>query len=467
MPLGRSFLLSFIKQSKFHEVIHLLEWPAVNRMGAVILLMLFCAFSVQGQNAVMQAHVDRNSAALNMTQAELCTFDLKGLSTQAKDFSSVLQSEELKVFELPTRSFIIGVGNEKPLLAKYKLSAKPQWILIDKKRGTLLAQGDQVPNAASFAKVLRDAGFRDWVKELRAYLREFPDAQEARELLIQLVRQRAERTALRYLGLQIQSRRERNNQASLSDLLQGDLQIQKLDLSQAKPLNEVQDLEAWGDFAQELGTVFRSGQWREMHFAWLREGRPLDSASPTLQVLYLRWQPAVEAALRREPSSEAFWDLWLWMNRAQGGKAIRPLLASLAPTPIHAPGQWPPDRVAQSLLTTAQSLEDWRALKDFYQAQWNNEPHVLKEEQSSGGERPDQEVHVALLEKDWKRTLGPLLESCIQSGDSAGADAYFMEALNGSRWIVLVNKAVSLAKRCGKPAVAQRWASLKPSRPRG
>ncbi len=426
-------------------------------------LCLALAFPVllTAQNAMLRAQMERGSGEAATAPASLVALDAEGGRTLAEGLRDLLRSEPLQPYEVPLRALTLGSGADRALVARYHLAAKPQWLLVARRGDTVLARGDAPPSAEDLAASLARAGFRDLGRELRTYLKAFPQSLDAREELLRVLRGRAERAAQRLMGVQVPSVRERLQQADLARALR-EAAAQEADLSRAKPLDPAQDLEAWGAFAQELDTVFKNGQWRELGGEWLREARPLDEASPTLRVLYQRWQPSVEDALRQAPGAEPYWELWLWMSRARGGLALRPLLASMKPSPLTPPGDWPPLGAVRALFASAKSPEDWHALRDHYQGRWEREPHVLKE----AGEAPRgavQEVHRVLLDGDWNTCLGPLLECCLRGGDAFQADALFMEALNGSRWAELPAKASALARRCGQPAVASRWAALRPA----
>jgi hypothetical protein len=427
-------------------------------------LSLACTLAVllPAQNAMPRGRMDPEGGSAP-PPASLLLFESKGSRALSDGFAALLRSEALQAFEVPRRHLALGAGPDRALLARHHLAAKPQWVLVDRRRDAVIAGGEGVPDPDGFARSLLQAGFKDRVRELRAYLKVHPQSIEARELLLRLLRPRAERAAQRLMGVSIPSARERLRQADLARALP-DASAPDADLAGAKPLDPAEDLEAWGAFAQELDTVFKNGQWRELNGDWVREARPLDAASPTLRLVYQRWQPAVEAALRAAPGSEPFWELWLWMSRARGGAPLRPLLASLQPSPLTPPGEWPPPRAVRALFASARSPEDWRALKEHYLGRWEREPHLLRD--AAAGDAPlrnaTRDIHNALLDGDWTSTLAPLLECCLRGGEAFHADALFMEALTASRWGELPSKAAALARRCGQPALAARWSALRP-----
>ncbi|HJU83176.1 MAG TPA: hypothetical protein VJ600_03110 [Holophagaceae bacterium] len=433
------------------------------RVRALLLPALLSA-TLGAQTAVLRVLLQRDALDA-ATPATLCVLDAKGGHALSEGFTALLQQEELKAFQVPVRSYALGGGAEADLVKRLHLEPKAQWLLLGE-GDAVLARGETLPAAAAFAQELARAGFHDRVKELRAYLKDHPESLEARERLLALLRQRGEAAAQRFMGVQVPALKERLERGDLAGYLRDADAPARADLSAARALGPVQDLEAWGTFAQELDLAFRAGIWRQLDLAWSREGRPLDAASPTLQGLYQRWQPAVEGALRQEPGSEALWDLWIWMAQARGGVALRPLLASLKPAPLTPREQWPPERALRLLFATARTPQDWRALKEHFQAAWDDAPQSLRDTPPGDGPAAlralRRETDTALLEREWASTLEPLLESTLRCGETAQADALLREALDASGWSALAGKGAAVATRCGQPLLAARWSALRP-----
>jgi hypothetical protein len=424
--------------------------PSVSHRALALGLLLPCALGAQ--TSVMRALMDQD-AATAPPPATLWILETRDGHGFAEGFAAFLQVPSLRAYRVPVRRLTVDSTEGKAFLNRYHLSPMPQWTLVDARTEALLAHGAQLPTAESFGQTLEQAGFRDRAKELRAYIKRNPQVIEAREQLLDLLRQRGEAAAQQFMGIEALSPRDRLERGDLAGALAAVRDPAPADLSSAKKLDPVQDLEAWSAFAQAFDEAFRGGEWREMVFTWTREGRALDGGSPTLQGLYLRWLPAVESAMREEPDSVPLWNLWIWMSRTLGDRPIRPLLESLRPSPLIPKGDWPPARAARRLLATASSPADWLSLKEHYKAQWEGEPHAL---------RGAPEKSELPLEQDWEEGLGPLLECCLRSHDTAQADAYLREAMDASRWPGLAAKAAFLANRCGQPALAARWGALRP-----
>jgi hypothetical protein len=413
-------------------------------------LLVPCALSAQ--TSVMRVLMDQDTATAPAA-ATLCILETRDGHGLAASFAALLQTPDLRIYRIPVRRLTVDSAEGKAFLNRYHLLPTPQWALVDARTEALLSHDAHLPPAGPFAQTLEQAGFRDRAKDLRAYIKRNPQVIEAREQLLDLLRQRGEAAAQQFMGVEAPSPRDRLEQGDLAGALSATRDPARADLSSARKLDPVQDLEAWSAFAQAFDDAFRGGGWREMVFIWTREGRALDGGSPTLQGLYLRWLPAVEGAMREEPDSVPLWDLWIWMSQALGDRPIRPLLESLRPSPLTPKGDWPPTGAARRLLATATSPADWLSLKEHYQARWEGESHALR------GTPDKSELP---LEQDWEEGLGPLLECCIRSHDTARADAYLREAMDASRWPGLAAKAALLASRCGQPALAVRWGALRP-----
>jgi hypothetical protein len=420
----------------------------------VLGLMLPCALCAQ--TSVLRVLMDQD-AAMAPPPATLYVLETKGGHELAASFAALLQTQELRAYRVPVRRLTVDGAEGKAFLTRYHLPPAPQWTLVDARTEALLSHDAHLPAAGSFAQTLESAGFRDRAKELRAYIKRNPQVVEAQEQLLDLLRQRGEAAAQQFMGIETPSPRDRLEQGDLASALAAAQDPAPADLSSAKKLDPVQDLEAWSAFAQAFDEAFRGSAWKEMAFTWTREGRALDGGSPTLQGLYLHWLPAVESAMREEPDSVPLWNLWIWMSQALGDRPIRPLLESLHPSPLTPKGDWPPARAARRLLATASSPADWLSLKEHYQALWEDEPHALRG--ASGGSE-------LLLEQDWEESLGPLVECCLRSHDTAQADAWLREAMDACRWPGLPAKAALLANRCGQPALAARWSALRTGGPR-
>ena len=415
------------------------------------------------QTAALRVLLDRE-ALEGPAPVSLLVLDPPGQPSLSNGLRTLLQRPELAVLQVPVQSLTLGSAAARDLLARLDVAARPQWLLVSQGQ-VVLGRGATLPTPEALGQELARAGFRDRALELRRYLKIHPASREAQERLIAILRQRAETAAMRLLGLEPASPRDQLQSGDLPGFLQAqDAPPPKVDIPSEHAFTPTQDLEVWSAFTQELDLAFRSGAWRDLDLAFTRDGRPLDGTSPTLQALYRRALPEVEAALRRAPSSEALWDLWIWMDQALGGQDVAALIASLTPPPLAARGDWPPARAMRMLMATARTPQTWRALLAYYEDQWEGSAQMLRRKapEASPASRPGQATAAALLEQDWNRVLAPLLECCLRCGEANRAEAHLREALDACRWPSLPARAAAVATRCAQPAVARKWAALRP-----
>lgn len=426
-----------------------------------LFLFLTPPMALCAQTAVLRVLMARDALDTS-TPATLMVFEAKGDPGLSKGLNALLQQEDLKAFQVPLQTYQIGSDAEQKLGLRLHLDAKPQWLLVAQ-GDQILARGTSVPTSVALTRELANAGFRDRVKELRAYLKAQPESREARERLIALLRQRGEMAAQRAMGIEVEAPQVRLDAGDLTGYLRSADGLAQADLSAAARLTPTQDLEIWSPFAQELDQAFRTGTWRELDLAFAREGRPLDVASPTLQSLYRRSLPEVESALRREPGSEPLWDLWVWMAQASGSGNLRSLLTSLTPSPFTSKGQWPPERAVRMLMVTARTPQEWRVLLEHFQDRWDGAPHMLRDRPPQGAAAPGHGLssNDALLEREWASTLEPLLESALRCGEVPLADGILREVVAASHWNALPAKAAVVANRCRLSTLAARWSALR------
>lgn len=346
----------------------------------------------------------------------------------AEGWRALLATPTLLPFQIPLDLVPLRSPAGAELVTRFALPLRASWVLLAAREDRLLSRGEALPEAAAFAATLKSAGVTDPTRALRTYLKAFPDVLEARERLLALLRRRAE--------VDVLSRGTR-------------------------PLSPESDLAAWGPFAQELDVLFRTGRWRESAFAWLQDAHPLDGGSPTLRSLYTRWRPEVEAALRRQPENGPFWQTWIWMSRALEDHTLHRLLASLAPTPLSAPGDWPPEDALRALREAAHTPGDWQELQAPYRARWEQARPTGPGQPGA----PGQVQRRDLAQQDWDERLAPLLEACLRGDAKAQADALVREAYAARLWPDLHLRAAALARRCGAADLADAWGALGGGRP--
>jgi len=271
---------------------------------------------------------------------------------------------------------------------------------------------------ALLTRTLAAAGIKPPIRVLRDFLQTHPGHLEARaELLRRLRRSAALRTTARLE-------------------LPQDTDAQDLAPFQGKRLKDLEDLEIWGPYAQELDRVFQDGSWRSLDLGMGR-GLPVEACSPTVQGLYARNLTKVESALAVLPGAAAYWEAWLRMSAVAGMDRGRALIQGLVTPPPECRLPWPPPGVVAVLVRDAKKHGDWQLVRDLLQPFWE----AWRERRG---------------DPDWG-SLGPLLEAMLRlrAEDEAGA---LVETLVGVH--ALTERASALAAACKRPDLARRWAAL-------
>ncbi|HET8714960.1 MAG TPA: hypothetical protein VFM16_03975 [Holophagaceae bacterium] len=389
-------------------------------------LLLAVGPPLAGQGAVARVLMAREWAIQDAPPATLALLPAAGDDGFRAAFAGLLDHPALAALRVPTQVLAPADPEARRLRAQAGLGPGSAWCLVEPGTRRLAGHGTGLPAEPALQQALLAAGFRDRAAELTAYLRRQPDNLEARSLLLKVLWDRGALRALRDRG--------------------------GPETAPAVTPDPVRDLELWSPFTGAFDAAFRDGRWRELDLDWLQDAPAVEARSPTLQGLYIRWLPEVEGALREDPSSEALWALWCRMSGATGGRHLDALLASLAPSPLTAPGDWPPEGAARLLVAAAKTPADWQALETHFAAAWATGSHPLQDRAARGAEEA--------LEADWRTSLEPLLTCELHLGATARAEAALRAALEASRWPALPAKAAALAERCGQKALAARWAAL-------
>lgn len=169
------------------------------------------------------------------------------------------------------------------------------------------------------------------------------------------------------------------------------------------PLGEVADLETWGPFVQDLDTLFRQGHALEADLPFRPEAA--EAQSPLLRFFRDRHRPAVDAALARDPQNLALWRLRAWMG---GPRGVRALLAGLPPPPHTT--RWPAPGARELLVAALREAGAWEDLRRLLLEDWQGTLQAL----ATGAPPTEAELDLA-----WRECLGPLLEACQRTGDTA------------------------------------------------
>ena len=358
------------------------------------------------------------------------------------------------------------------LVAKHAAGPAPCWALFAEK-GRLVASGTSVPDAESLAKAAQDAGIKTESGMLREFLRMNPDHLEAQQqLLRQLISKASTKMKLKLGEKQDPVRPadekwdfekyRRKQEAELE--AKEDAKAKATGAEKPPPdLSAEEDQAIWGEVADRLAALFRSGDWSLVQSWWIL---PDETAmrSPRMRDVCLLALPEVEAALARRPDEWSVWSIWLGLSKVLGGRPIRPLLDSLTPLPTISASQWPPYMVRDAYVKDARARQDWQGIKDLLLPQWEMQ-ELWRPIQ--GNSKWVQQVDGKVQESSetgstWRGFTEPLAEALLRLGETILADRVVNASFTQHPWALLPKRAQQLALRCNQPALAAQWGALVP-----
>ncbi|MBL0312626.1 MAG: hypothetical protein IPP78_07925 [Holophagaceae bacterium] len=355
---------------------------------------------------------------------------------------------------------------------KYPLTPRPCWVLFAEK-GRPVASGSSTLDASAIAKVAQDAGIKTFISLLREFLRTNPDHLEAQQQLLSRLNWKAATKMKLKLGEKRDPIRpadekwdyekfRREQEAELE--AKEDAKAKITGVEKPPPdLEAEEDQAIWGEVADRLGDLFRSGDWSLME-AWSVVPREMAERSPRTRDVCLRALPEVEAALARRPESWSLWSVWLGLSKVVGGRPIRPLLDSLTPLPTISATQWPPYMVRDAYIKDARGRNDWQGIKDLLLPQWEiQELWKPLRVDSKWVQQVDGKIQAPVeTGSDWRGFTEPLAEALLRLGETHLADRIVTASFTQHPWTGLPKRAQQLALRCNQPSLAAQWGALVP-----
>jgi len=382
-------------------------------------------------------------------------------SSLLSEFRKLMQEEDLAEFRLYIRTVR---DNDRQtdlvnyLRERYSWDSGPRWAFIAPDE-RCLAQGVAPPDAQALADQLSQAGIESPVRQLRAFVRRYPENLDGKMTLLRTLRSIAEERTRGVLGAEPRGRSEGRFESRPSSRLFEQAEIMA---SKEKPvaLSAEDDLRIWVRWADEFDKLMAAGQWLESDFSFNWNDDFLDAHSPIVQGVYRKHIRQVEDALRRWPGSERIWGVWLHMSLVLGDRSARAFVNTLAPMPDTIPGTWPPHEAKLVLIQEARRDGNWRDVRDLLWDSWMQISQVLSTPMRrlipSGGGNQNMFISRA-LESQWQQTMDPLIESLLRMGDVAGADSIVTQVKETSGWEEVSDLAATIAIRCEMPQVAARW----------
>ncbi|MBL0210575.1 MAG: hypothetical protein IPQ13_06625 [Holophagaceae bacterium] len=225
------------------------------------------------------------------------------------------------------------------LMAKHGVGPGPCWALFAEK-GRLVASGTTVPKTEAIATAAQEAGIKTSCGLLREFLRTNPDHLEAQQVLLRLLTTKASTKMKVKLGEKLKPVRPADEKQDFEkyrreyEAEQEAKEEAKAKAAAEKPPQDLQaeeDQAIWGEVADRLAVLFRSGDWALADTWGNFVPSEIAARSPRIRDVSLRALPEVEAALARRPNEWSLWSIWLALSKMVGGRPIRPLLDSLTP----------------------------------------------------------------------------------------------------------------------------------------
>jgi len=327
---------------------------------------------------------------------------------------------------------------ERWLSAKYGIGDS-RWVMLDA-LNQAVTHSKTVPGAEDFISRLERAGLINPVKQLRNFLRMYPDQLEARADLLKQLRRRAVKLTTE--------------------------KIKDINSGAKNELDPETDLIIWGSLAQEVDVAF-GGNWPGIVIPFFRveEGSQLEKHSPTMKSVFTRHIAKVEAVLAEAPNSQSLWDIWAWMARSLENRPWKNFLKRLDPFTYPEGLAYPAPNVAVWLTSEARAAGDWEQVVELAKVgkRFDSYPGEARTTWFPGGwsafSRTDEVKGYSVVDS----TFMPMLEGLLRLGRLEEANGVFEDVLffdgEGKR-----ETLVNLARSTGHPNLAQAWLNKLPDK---
>ena len=294
------------------------------------------------------------------------------------------------------------------------------WALFDK--SGMLAHGPRLPSLTEIHQALQESRVEKWPDALRRFIREHPDNMDAKLSFHNELKRIAERKTKEKIG----------------DMAGWDASL---------TLAEEDDEAIWGEFASCLNHlsphlehglpfVVKYGFWDSDYF--MHSQKMKDAARAIL--------PKVESSLGRLPNNGHLWQIWSVLSDLEGRRRFKDLKETLVLSPTADPRQFPDVWARGHLVRRYRSRSNWQAIVDVLESSWEE----LQNRPARAGEW------------DWPDNLNYLFEAYLRLGKENEANALLMHWEQSQAWGTVMPRAIGMAEKCGKGALAERWKKLNP-----
>jgi len=417
---------------------------------------------VMGNSAAMDMRSFLRNLAAN-PPATLVLFDTKDKEWE-REFERIRCEEPFAILNLHFVQLAVDQGVGKEILeGEGWIEQKPHWAIFSSE-GRIVANGAILPTSAQLADTCADARIISRVETYRRFLRENPNHEEARGVLLQEMAAAAEirtRNALQVPEF-------RTTEPLVVTEIDG-IRIDGQDtgepsVQQLESLPELKsdvDERIWKDYCVELqryleGVLWQSGVGTASSLESRIVGsRPIITAwakfSPTTKAAYSKAAITVEAALARQPSSITLWRLWVTLQKTGAGKSMRELLSELQPSPNVAPANWPPVSIRTPYLKSCRETGDWKTIQELVEPIWNG----LNSLQSAKIENLN-----SFNRNFWVSSCEVYLEALLRQNRLSDAEQMMKTWAAGSGWPGAFASAASIADQLGYESIAKSWRAL-------
>ena len=376
----------------------------------------------------------------------------------------LLWTDELAEMGISFESLQITSPVYAQLRNELGLASDSTWALTDN-RGRRLIQGNKLPSAADMRNALNQAGVKSPVSVLRDFIKQYPDHLDARQQLLGRLRLIAENRTRRVLQLNVKSPiPELDSQDPMVAYRQRS-RLVNVDTSQLedKQLKPEQDLQIWGPCAQELQTLYSSGEWRILPAILSQHSIPADVCSPIMIQTYRRNLANIEAYIEEYPSSIELWRYYGWILSITKQSSVRTLFNRLVPSPYML---WPPEQALGLLVSEERAKGNWGFIAETLMSNWPRFRGFVYQSARmirTYGQPPDLagvSYAKGTLEVVWRDHLNPLLESLIKTNRIADAETIIFDAVKFNAYRDFQRRAAELALSCGRSDLQAKWLAL-------
>jgi hypothetical protein len=283
----------------------------------------------------------------------------------------------------------------KPNLSKHQEDA---WAFYYK--GSLIASGNDAPTPEELEEAFLKAGAPNRVHTLKEFALQYPNTLGARlELMKELFAQASQKTA------------------QALNLPQNDLAAADSAPTATEELNEDDDENIWGDFADLFDASFGYRNWLSV-LPGLFGGLPESVAihSPIMKALYKKNITMVERALENRQGDIDLWMMWLEMAQATGKRPLY-FLSQLPAAPIGSKFLWSPPQAANYMKEAAWPKSDWSKAVELDWPKWPSVQLLLNIVAPYGKMPEIWHGDTALRDFFWERSILPLMEACLYNKD--------------------------------------------------